>query len=192
MIRARQGDWLADVEGGLNTLRDICDTVVAAGLSMGGLLALWAGAQQAVQAVICLSTPLAMPRSRVMRFARIFSWLIPYVPKGAPNWHDPEAADGHVTYPAYPTRAAVELRDLMRDVRRILPEVRVPLLIVQARGDRAVSADSMSIILQNVGSADKRTLWLEDSGHVITRDRQRQAVFTAVSEFIAQTVGLPT
>jgi carboxylesterase len=191
MLRARRNDWLADVESGLSLLRGVCDKVVAAGLSMGGLLALWAGAQQAVQAVICLSTPLAMPRARAMRFARPLSRLVPYVPKGEPDWRDPEAADGHVTYPAYPTRAAAELRDLIRDVRHLLPKVRVPLLIIQARGDRAVPADSMAIMLGRVGSVDKRTLWLEDSGHVITRDRERQAVFAAVSAFIAETMGLP-
>lgn len=192
MIRARRGDWLADVESGVNVLRGMCDMVVAAGLSMGGLLALWAGEQGAVEAVVCLSTPLAMPRNGRMRFARALSRLVRFVPKGAPDWHDAAAAQGHVTYPAYPTRAAAELRDLMRDVRRNLPNMRAPLLIVQARGDKAVPPESMEVLLKNVGSADKDALWLEDSGHVITRDRQRRTVFDAVSDFINRTVGAPT
>lgn len=192
MIRARRRDWLADVESGLSMLRGMCDKVVAAGLSMGGLLALWAGAQGAVEAVICLSTPLAMPRNGRMRFARPLSKLLRYVPKGTPDWHDAAAAQGHVTYPAYPTRAAAELRDLIHDVRLSLPKVRVPLLIIQARGDRAVPSDSMKVILENAGSADKQSLWLEDSGHVITRDRQRETVFTATCAFIARVLGAAT
>jgi carboxylesterase len=191
MIRARRGDWLADVEAGLDMLRDGCDKVAAMGLSMGGLLALWAGAQATVEAVVCLSTPMAMPRGGQMRFARSLSRLVPYVSKGKPDWHDPEAAARHVTYPVYPTRAAAELRDLIREVRQILPEVKVPLLVVQARGDRAVPPDSLAIILENAGSVDKRTLWLEDSGHVITRDRERETVFAAASAFITQAVGAP-
>jgi carboxylesterase len=96
-----------------------------------------------------------------------------------------------VTYPTYPTRATAELRDLMLDIRRILPMVRVPLLIIQARGDRAVQADSMQLILERSASTDKNTLWLEDSGHVITRDRQREAVFAATADFITRTLGAP-
>jgi carboxylesterase len=191
MIRARRGDWLADVEAGLDMLRGACDKVAAIGLSMGGLLALWAGSQAAVEAVVCLSTPLAMPHSGQLRFARALSRLVPYVSKGIPDWHDPEAAAGHVTYPVYPTRAAAELRDLIRDVRQTLPKVQVPLLVVQARGDRAVPPDSMAIILENVASADKQSLWLEDSGHVITRDRQRETVFATASAFLAHSMGAP-
>lgn len=192
MIHARRSDWLADVESGLAMLRGGCDKVVAAGLSMGGLLALWAGTQDSVEAVVCLSTPLSMPRNGRSRFAHLLSRLTPYVPKGAPDWHDPSSGDGHLTYPAYPTRATAELRDLMLDIRRILPMVRVPLLIIQARGDRAVPQDSMQVILEQSGSTHKQTLWLEDSGHVITRDRERNTVFAATSAFIAQTLGPPS
>jgi esterase/lipase len=49
----------------------------------------------------------------------------------------------------------------------------------------------MAVILERAASTDKQTLWLEDSGHVITRDRQRQTVFTAASGFIARTLGSP-
>jgi carboxylesterase len=192
MIRVRRRDWLADVESGSDVLRGVCDKVVVVGLSMGGLLALWAGAQGTVEAVVCLSTPMMMPRNRLVRFARPLSTLIPYISKGKANWLVPEAAQAHVTYPVYPIRAAAELRELMQDVHQALPKVRAPLLVIQARGDSAVSPDSMAIITENVGSAHKRSLWLEDSGHVITRDRQRETVFAAVSDFIAQAVGAPT
>jgi carboxylesterase len=191
MIRARRDDWLADVESGLCILRGESDKVVVTGLSMGGLLALWAGAQAEVDAVICLSTPLGMPRNGRMRFARLLSKFAPFVSKGTPDWRDAEAAKDHVSYPAYPTRPAAELRDLIRQVRQLLPRVRVPLLVIQARGDRAVPPDSMAVILERAASTDKQTLWLEDSGHVITRDRQRQTVFTAASGFIARTLGSP-
>lgn len=192
MIRARWTDWLADVESGLETLRGACDRVIAAGLSMGGLLALWAGAQGTVEAVVCLSTPLKMPRNGRLRFARLLSKLARSVPKGDPDWRDSAAAAGHVTYPAYPTRAVAELRDLIREVRQILPRVQVPLLIVQARGDKAVSPDSMAIIQEHAGTADIQTQWLEDSAHVITRDLQRETVFEVTSGFVARVVGTPS
>lgn len=191
MIRARRGDWLADVETGLDILRGTCDKVAAVGLSMGGLLALWAGAHKTVEAVVCLSTPLVMPHGGQIRFARALSLFVPFIPKGKPDWHDPEAAAGHVTYPVYPTRTAIEVRDLIRDVRQKLSQIQVPVLVVQARDDKAVPPDSMAIILENVTSTDKQSLWLEDSGHVITRDLQRETVFATTAAFLAQSLGMP-
>lgn len=191
MPRARRKDWQADVETGIATLGGMCDKIVAIGLSMGGLLALWAGAQSEVEAAVCLSTPIVMPHNGLLRFGRLLSRVLPYVSKGDPDWHEPEAVAGHVTYPVYPTRAAVEVRDLVHEVRQLLPQVQVPLFVIQARGDKAVSPDSMDIILDHVTSTDKQSLWLEDSGHVITRDRQREAVFTATTAFIKGHVGAP-
>jgi len=139
----------------------------------------------------CLSTPLEMPRNGRTLLARPLSRLARYVPKGDPDRHDPAAARGHVTYPVYPTRAVAELRDLIGDVRQILPKVSVPLLIIQVRGDETVPPDSMAVILEQAGSTNKETLWLEDSGHVITHDFQREEVFAATSGFIARTLGAP-
>jgi len=192
MIRSRWTDWLADVEDGLYVLRGACDRIAAVGLSMGGLLALWAGAQAMVEAVVALSTPMSMPRNGRVHLARSLSKFWRYTPKGVPDWRDTEAAATHVTYPVYPIRAAAELRDLMRETRSILPRVTVPTLTIQARGDRAVPPDSMAVILENIRSKDKQSLWLEDSGHVITRDRQHQLVFNATADFIGQAIGTPT
>ena len=191
MLRSRWTDWLADVEDGLHLLRGVSERIAAVGLSMGGLLALWAGAQAKVEAVVALSTPMSMPRNGRLRLARPLSKLWRYTPKGVPDWRDIEAAATHVTYPVYPIRAAAELRDLMRETRSILPRVTVPTLTIQARGDRSVPPDSMAVILENIRSKDKQSMWLEDSGHVITRDRQHPLVFNATADFIGQAIGTP-
>ncbi len=59
MHRVRWQDWLADIEDGLAILSATCDTIVIAGLSMGGVLSLLAGATYPqIKAIIAMSTPI--------------------------------------------------------------------------------------------------------------------------------------
>ena len=44
----------------------------------------------------------------------------------------------------------------------------------------------MNNIYDALGSDEKSMLWLDDSGHVITREPEREIVFRAVAEFIEQ------
>jgi carboxylesterase len=93
-------------------------------------------------------------------------------------------AQEHVDYPAYPTRAIIELRDLLEEMRESLPKITAPVLLMHSRADSGVLPENMPLIYNQLGSKDKAMVWLEQSGHVITRDQERQRVFEAASEFI--------
>ena len=44
----------------------------------------------------------------------------------------------------------------------------------------------MDRIYKAVGSQDKNKLWIEKSGHVVTRDAQKETVFKACADFVAR------
>jgi carboxylesterase len=69
-------------------------------------------------------------------------------------------------------------------MRAALPQVSAPVLLVHSRDDRYVLPESMPSIHDRLGSLDKRMLWIEGSGHVITEDAQREAVFKAAASFL--------
>ena len=108
--------------------------------------------------------------------------------KGPPDWYDLEAYREHVSYPADPTRAYAELRDLLVEMRAGLPRVSAPALLIYSKNDPTVKASDghMEKIYDSLGSRIKQTLWVENSGHVITRDAARQTVFQAVAEFVSE------
>lgn len=161
-------------------------SIYLAGLSMGGMLSLIFASRFSVAGVIAMSTLHHLPQDWRLPYAELLSRIQPSIAKGASDWHDEEAARSHVDYPNYPTRAIAELRDLLEEMRRSLGKVTVPVLLINSKDDHTVHPEERHAeqILQALGSRDKSILWIEGSGHVITRDAQRARVFQATYEFI--------
>ncbi len=108
----------------------------------------------------------------------------PQVGKGKPDWRNLEAMKNHVDYPAYPTRSVLQLKKLIDVMVEELPHVKVPALLVQSRTDHGIPAESLEKILNRISSTDKSKLWVENSGHVIIREPEREMIFTEVKKFI--------
>jgi carboxylesterase len=188
MIRSRWQDWLLSVEDGYNLLRSCTDQVFLLGLSMGGALSLTMAGRLPVKGVVAMSTPCRLPRNPLLPFARLLSWIIPYVPKGkgAPDegWFDKAAFKQHVAYPKNPVRSAGELKKLLEVMCASLPQVTCPALLIHSRDDNYVIKDSMDTIYARLGSTDKQKLWVAGGGHVITEEPTRATVFKAAADFI--------
>jgi len=56
--------------------------------------------------------------------------------------------------------------------------------------DKGVSPENMDLIYKALGTPEnqKQTIWLENSGHVITRDLDKEIVFKSVQSFIQSTL----
>jgi carboxylesterase len=196
MQRVYWQDWMTSVEDGWCLLNDALHhqtagshAIFAIGLSMGGVLALLLAspayaARYPITGVVAMSTPYALPPDPRLPFIRLLRYFQPRVAKGPPDWHNPAASNRHVDYPFYPTVAIGELNKLLAEMRAAIPSVTVPVLLVHSRQDSGVSAQNMQVIFDHLETANKETLWIEDSGHVITEEPQREQVFQAVNAFI--------
>jgi carboxylesterase len=185
--RARWEDWLANVVDGWHLLKGAADSVFVMGLSMGGILSLIFSSRFPVAGVVAMSTPYALREDPLLPYIEILSHVRPRVRKGAPDWRDPASEVGHVNYPYYPTRSLAELRDVLVELRRALPQVTAPALLAHARGDTGgggFDPESMPKIYEHLGSTDKEMLWLENSGHVITREPEQRLLFSTISVFV--------
>ncbi len=67
-------------------------------------------------------------------------------------------------------------------MRRCLPSVRVPVLLVNSRLDETVTPDQAEAIASRLAGRVER-LMVDDSGHVVTRDAARERVFQAAAAF---------
>ncbi len=186
--RARWQDWLLSVEDGWQLLKGVSDRIFVCGLSMGGVLSLITAAQFPVAGVVAMSTPYELPPDPRLRFMRVFQYLQPKVPKGEPDWHNPEAAKGHIDYPYYPTRSIVELMELLNRMRASLPQVSAPVLLIHSRNDQGVLPENMEKIHAALNNPQKEMLWIENSGHAITCDQQSDQVFEAANQFIKRVI----
>ncbi len=194
MKRARWSDWLTDLEDGWQLLRGCCQQVFVMGLSMGGILSLLFASRHPVAGVVAMSTPHHLPNDPRIRFIKPLSLLQPYIPKGPPAWFDQAAYQDHISYPSDPTRSFAELRDMLAAMRTGLPQVQSPALLVYSKDDNVVTPQErhMELIFEALGSQEKQSLWVEKSGHVITRDAQREQVFEAIGNFVDRLVATPS
>lgn len=192
MIRARWGDWVTSAVDGYHLLRGACSQVIIIGLSMGGALSLYLGARFPVAGVVVMSTPHTTPHPLL----KILSPIVPlislvwrYVPKGPPDFRDQEAAEDHLEYEAFPLRPTAELKYLLFEMRQGLPRITAPVLLMHSRGDESVKAEHAHAIHKDLTSSEVELLWFENSGHVLTRDADREAVFAAAADFVRRVTG---
>jgi carboxylesterase len=186
MKRARWADWLADVEDGFHILNSCCQKVFVIGLSMGGILSLLFASRRPLAGVVAMSTPHHLPNDPRIRFIKPLSLIQPYLPKGPPAWFDQKAFQEHISYPSDPTRAYAEVRDMLVEMRKGLENIHAPVLLINSKDDPVVTPEErhLELIFEGLGSQEKQSLWIEQSGHVIPRDAQREQVFQAVGNFV--------
>lgn len=188
-------DWYESELDAIALLRQRCRKVFAVGLSMGGLLSLLAGASGLVDGVVAMAAPLN-PDRRDLSLAPFLKHALPFIPKD--NW--PSRLDAYVRevqraqgrpdygradYGVAPTAAAVQLRALIGEVIRRLPELTVPLLLIYSRADQTVSYDNLALAASLANSADLVTHTLETSDHVLTQDVEHETVFALAWDFLS-------
>ncbi len=186
--RMQWQDWLASVEDGYDLLKGCADRVFLIGLSLGGILALLFAARHGVTGVVSMSAPYDLPNYPRLKFIRILAPFITKVNKGMSDWQNPEAAKDNIEYPHNPTRAVIQLRNLLAEMRLALPAVKAPALIIHSRKDSSVPASDAEKIYSAIGSQDRQLVWVENSGHNIPREPDRQLVFLKTHEFIQRVI----
>ena len=192
MIHSRWTDWTASVEDGYNLLRGMTDRIFLAGLSMGGVLSLLMSTRLDVTGVIAMATPYTMPRdpkNYSPEFIKFYSRFVKFMPKSGEvpgaSWFDKEAFKDHISYPQNPVRSVAELKLLLGEMQKSLPEIRKPVLLIHSKDDPYVPPENMEKIHAGlIHASDKTKLLVTGSGHVVTRDAARHQVFEAARDFI--------
>lgn len=186
LIRARWWDWLASVEDGINLLSFQCKKIFAIGLSMGGCLALLASSRYRLDGTIAMSSPYALPDDWRLKIAKPLSIVKPFIAKSPDEMKNRKAAVNHVDYPAYPTRSIAELNELLGEMRKALPLIQIPVLLIHSEKDSGVPFENMHRIYESLATKEKQQLVLKKSSHVVTEDIERETVFSAAYDFITQ------
>lgn len=182
-------DWYRAVEAGyLSLKKDYPEAVVVPiGLSMGGILCLHLASRYKEPAVVSLSAPVFLSdrKAYLAPYLKYF-YRFHYKPAAYEHWKK-EVEEGQFYYRKTPVKALSSMLELIQTVKGELRNISNPVLIMQSRDDRTVAAKSAAYLYEHLGSTDKRLIWLEKSGHVITLGQEREQVFSAVEDFIRET-----
>ena len=184
MNRSKWPEWTACVKDALADLETRCETVFVGGLSMGAVLTLYLAALHPELAGAFTYSPAVVVADRLIYLTPILKYLIPKKPKSdVSDLTDPEAEMRLWSYEENPTSAAHELLKLIRRVRRLLPQVTCPLLIIHSTLDTTIHPQSAQFTYERAGSADKELVTLHNSGHCITVDSEWEAVAKKTYQF---------
>lgn len=181
---------LGMVEKEYDEFKKACDSVVIAGYSMGGLLALQLATLREVEGIVTICAPM-FPRGGVLGEkalwvgARIGSAAGVNIPKfGLSSLSDKTLSEYQIGHNSYPSCSVVRLIELMESTRGVIRRVNAPTLVVQSRHDDVIWKKSGEYILNLIGSEEKRLVQLDNSRHKAPIDKDRHILFEEVSRFV--------
>jgi carboxylesterase len=178
-------DWYASLENTYQHMAEHCIRVVVGGESTGALLALHLAAHHPqVAAILCYAPALRLKLRPITIF--LLSLLAPFItsiPK--PPSTDDNPWQG---YSVQPLKGARQLLRLQKTIPPLLPGIHQPVLIVQGRLDPTVHPASPQVIYDQVSSAVKELVWLENSTHCVILDKERDQAARLTINFL-QRVG---
>ena len=184
MIRTRWNDWLASVEDGIYMLSNHCDDIFICGLSMGGVLALFSAVLYDIKGVVAMATPYYMPNDWRVLFAKPLSFLLPSINKESNRTKKNFPQKDHISYNAYPTRSIAELTSLIKQLHLHIKKIQVPVLMINSRNDRTVPLSHAEEYQRRIPQSLLHQITLENGGHLITEDSDRDIAFNASLDFI--------
>jgi carboxylesterase len=201
LLKTKWQHWYASVEHAYHQLRAQVQEVYVAGLSMGALLTLHLAAKYPLQGIALYSTTLtydgwSIPLTRILLPLLPLVVKIPLLRKGAFIESHPygikdekirrkiveQMYSGKGALPSTPYPALLELKRLITTVKRDLPQIKTPTLIIHARHDDMCSVHNAHYISRHIG-APHTLHFLDNSYHLITVDQERDKVSQLTADF---------
>lgn len=202
-------DWYLSMEAAFDALKEECEHVYVAGLSMGALIALMIAAKKGhqVAGIILLSTTFFYDGWNVPKLKQaLLLPLVLYTPlKYFVQWEetapygikdervralvhailenrDNQAAD-KIGYFKTPATVILESVRLIKAAKKVLKNVIVPTLIVHATEDDMASLKNAHYTQANISSETVETFFVDDTYHVLTLDKRKDDVARRAAQF---------
>jgi len=175
-------DWYSSAEEGYHRLKEIgCRKIIVIGLSMGGLLTLKLAQHHDVFAMVTLCAAIEVKDKR-MGLVRYVQYFKQYLKR---RGHKADHIEKELfIYDKTPLACVASLDNLIKNVRLVLPHLTQPILIVQAEQDETVDPCSGQLLYDLIGSKEKELKMFAESSHIITLDKEREALFLTITHFI--------
>ena len=171
----------------ISAMEEFGNNVIMSGLSLGGALTLYVLEEiPDVKAGIALAAPI-----------KVLSWfhypllLIPFlrfwIKSDEEDIHDPEALKIHRSYPKFHSSSGLEVHKLVTYTRKNLSKIHQPLFLAHSKLDTVVNPKQAKQIFQKVSTPNhlKKLVFVEKSGHVLTRDYDKVFIFQQAFNFLA-------
>lgn len=183
LLKFTPSDWWDDVVQAYNDLKNMGhDEIAVAGLSLGGLFSLKLGYSMPVKGIVPMCAPMYFKTEDVL-YHGVLQFAREYKEK-----------EGKTKEQIEKEMSAFDSQDLqillkennllMNEVKQNIDMIYAPTFIVQAKKDQMVNIESANIIYNEVESTEKSIKVYEESGHVITLDKERDQLHKDILQFL--------
>lgn len=171
-------DWIASAEEALIQLMQEVPRIQLIGFSMGGVIAAHLATRYEIERLVLLSPAIFTPNIRQL----ISDFVDAY--RSGEGWI-PERFKGYAKkFTTVPIKPVIQFRKLVRNVRKDIPNVRVPTLIIHGNCDEVVHPRSARFIYDTIQSNEKLLHFLPKSRHIVCHDEEQDLVKELVLSFL--------
>lgn len=174
-------DWIDSVQRGVRLLSEVAERIVIVGFSTGGTVCLTAAATMPEKlagrlgGVVAVCAPLHFVdrKMALVPLIRHLNDATAWLPKGEINplaFRPNVSEHPDINYAHIPVRALNEVRTLSRSLKKHLPQVHCPVLLIQGDHDPVVAPRSAPEILAALGSPRKALHWVPSHRHGLICD----------------------
>jgi carboxylesterase len=182
LVKYGPEDWWKDVMEGYEFLKNKgYEKIAAVGLSLGGVFSLKLGYTVPIKGIVPMCAPMYIKSEEVM-YQGVLEYAREYKRQES---KPPEQIELEMEqFKQSPMKTLKALQNLISEVRQNVDMIYAPTFVVQARHDNMINTDSANIIYNEVEAVDKKIKWYEESGHVITLDKEREQLHEDVFQFL--------
>lgn len=182
LVKTNAEEWWEDVQAAYQHLRNLgYQDIAVAGLSLGGVLGLKLAYSAKIKAVIPMCTPMFFDNEQQLiagfkAFAKQYKQL---------EKKDVQTIDREMeALLEIAPNVFREVETFVANVKNHVDTVYTPTMVVQARKDEMINPDSATYIYEHVETDHKLIKWYEESGHVITLDKERDQLHEDIYAFL--------
>ncbi|MFH1694500.1 MAG: alpha/beta fold hydrolase [Patescibacteria group bacterium] len=184
LIDVKWEDWLAGAREAYDFLAETTENIVVGGMSMGANLALMLATEKPVLGVIPMGTPIFF---RFHFLGLIYAWSLRNKKELRNKKYrkkDVYIAHKKVHYLQYPPQSAYEAIDSRKPVKRILKDIKDPILVMHSITDNVIHPFSAQYVYMKVASKDKKISLIRDSYHSFTTDMHSDKANKIIGAFL--------
>ena len=155
---------------------------------MGSVLALHLSSIFPLNAAVFTSTVLQFKdKFEVRIFIPLFHRFYPYSSKQ--NIYPKEMRDTmeYFGYDVWPLTAVNEMRKLTNKVRKVLPKIKCPALVIHSKVDLLSPQSNISLVYDTISSENKEKMIVENGGHnLFISNPYQKTIFKKIAVFLNQ------
>ncbi len=194
LSRASWQDWYKSILKSFYMLKETHNKVFISGICMGAVLALYAACElgDEVSGISLMSTTLFYDGWSIPWY-RIFIPLAYYTPlRYLYSYREKEPFgikntllrkhvvrlmnEKGIAHAKIPFKSFHELLQFSKMVRKLMPKIEIPTLILHSLEDDTASIRNADYVEKNIGSESVRKILIDDCYHMITVDNKRELV----------------